>query len=163
MDLKDLSLDAARSIAFCLSEPAEKYENDPEVEFLWAMKAMEHAEVHFNLVSSVDPRRLRLTDHDDRLYTDFKKSFPDFHLSPLVIEELKSDEAKEKWRTFMKEYENDVADFNYATLLRIDANQDYSETNTIVVPRVQFVVLEVARNREGFNDELRAKYGKKEA
>lgn len=120
-------------------------------------KAIEHAEVHFNLVCSVDPRRLRLTDSDERMYNEFKDTFQDFQLSPLAVSQLKADDAKEKWRKFIKEFEN-VADFSYATLLRLDAGLDYSESNTIVVPRVQFLVIEVARNREGFNDNLRVKF-----
>ncbi|GAU92797.1 hypothetical protein RvY_04834 [Ramazzottius varieornatus] len=158
MEFKDLGADVAQSVAFALSEPAENYVNDAEVEFLWAMKAIEHAEVHFNLVSTVDPRSLRLTDHDDRMYASFKDAFRDFSLTPIVIEQLKSDEAKAKWREYMKEFENDVADFNFATLLRLDAEGDYSEANTIVVPRLEFMAVEIARNREGCNDRLRQKF-----
>lgn len=161
MDFKELGSDVsdvAKSVAFALSEPAENYVNDAEVEFLWAMKAVEHAEIHFNLVSSVNPRSLRLTDHDDRIYASFKEAFRDFSLTPIVIDQLKSEEAKAKWREYMKEFENDVADFNFATLLRLDAELDYSEENTIVVPRLEFMAVEIARNREGFNDRLRTRY-----
>ena len=35
-----------------LNAPADEYGNDSRVEALWAMKAMEHAEVYFNV--SVD-------------------------------------------------------------------------------------------------------------
>ncbi|OQV16356.1 putative Protein PBDC1 [Hypsibius exemplaris] len=150
--------DEARSVAFHLQAPAENYVNDPEVEFLWAMKAVEHAEVHFNLVRSVDPRTLRLTEQDDKMYSTFEASFPDFQLSPLIEDQLKSADAKEKWREWMKPLETEVADFNYATLLRIDAAGDYSENNTLIVPRLEFLVIEVARNRRGFNDGLRGKF-----
>ena len=47
-----------------------------------------------------------------------------------------------------------VNDFNFATLMRLDASGDYSEANTIVVPRAQFIAIEIARNREGFNVNL---------
>ena len=125
-------LDPNSEEAKAMALEGEKYVNDPEVELMWAMKAVEHAEVHFNLVTSVDPKTLRLTEQDDKMYTTFQESFPDFQLSPLIEDQLKSAEAKEKWRNWMKPLETEVADFNYATLLRIDAALDYSEANTYV-------------------------------
>ncbi len=47
-----------------LQGSAENYGNDPRLEQLWAMKAMDHAEVYFNLLCSVDPSRLKLTGDD---------------------------------------------------------------------------------------------------
>lgn len=44
-----------------LTDSADNYGNDPRLEQLWAMKAMDHAEVYFNLLCSVDPSRLKLT------------------------------------------------------------------------------------------------------
>ena len=44
-----------------LSGSDENYGNDPRLEQLWAMKAMDHAEVYFNLLCSVEPSRLKLT------------------------------------------------------------------------------------------------------
>ncbi len=37
--------------------------------------------------------------------------------------------------------------------------KDYSEENSIIVIKVQFLALEIARNREGFNDEIRDAIG----
>lgn len=45
-------------------------------------------------------------------------------------------------------------DFNFATLMRLNSHSDYKEENTIVVPRAQFLAIEVARNREGHNTDL---------
>lgn len=50
--------------------------------------------------------------------------------------------------------EDKVADFNFATMMRLNARLGYSEENSIVVPRAQFVAIEIARNRLGFNDNL---------
>ena len=50
--------------------------------------------------------------------------------------------------------EHNVVDFNFATLMRLNSRQDYNEANTIVVPRAQFIAIEIARNRLGFNDNL---------
>ncbi|KAG7231967.1 hypothetical protein INR49_010050 [Caranx melampygus] len=58
-------------------------------------------------------------------------------------------------------YGNDVEDFNYGTLLRLDCEKDYTEENTIFATRVQFFAIEIARNREGFNDAVyKAKSGR---
>ncbi len=48
-----------------LQGSAENYGNDPRLEQLWAMKAMEHAEVYFNLLCSIDPSRLKLTGDEN--------------------------------------------------------------------------------------------------
>jgi hypothetical protein len=42
-------------------------------------------------------------------------------------------------------------DYNFGTLLRLDASQDYSEANSTIVPRIQFLAIEIARNKEGAN------------
>lgn len=39
--------------------------------------------------------------------------------------------------------------------MRADVNGDYSESNTILVARVQFYAIEIARNREGLNNEVK--------
>lgn len=51
-----------------LKRPAEEFGNDEMLEALWAEKAFSHAETHFNLLLSVDPRNLKLTPHDDQIY-----------------------------------------------------------------------------------------------
>lgn len=50
--------------------------------------------------------------------------------------------------------EERVPDFNFATLMRLNSRLEYSEENSIVVPRAQFVAIEIARNRLGFNNNL---------
>jgi len=162
--------------------------------------------LHFQLISSVDPKFLKLTKLDDEIYSDFRGTFKDLDVKRLTTEDLKSEGAKEVrpglrgwdlvlkrwnhrrvlkgppglfrfllmfqvWRPFCNRFEGLVEDFNYGTLLRLDAERDYSEENSIfgllvshcssstttttfVSPatRVQFFAVEVARNREGSND-----------
>jgi hypothetical protein len=56
---------------------------------------------------------------------------------------------------FCLEYEKSaVKDFNFGTLLRLRASGDYEPENTVVVSRIQFLAIEIARNREGANDAL---------
>lgn len=87
------------------------------------------------------------------------------------------------WRPFCNQFEGLVEDFNYGTLLRLDCEKDYTEENTIFgmpashggkyscktlqkcltsfflsfllsATRAQFFAIEIARNREGYNDSL---------
>ena len=51
-----------------------------------------------------------------------------------------------------------MEDFSFATLLRLESGDEYSQSNTVVVPRVQFYAIELARNREGHNDQLKSKF-----
>ncbi|XP_039729249.1 protein PBDC1 [Pteropus medius] len=139
------------SVAHALSLPAESYGNDPDIEMAWAMRAMQHAEVYYKLISSVDPQFLKLTKVDDQIYSEFRKNFENLKIDVLDPEELKSVSAKEKWRPFCLQFDGVIEDFNYGTLLRLDCSQGYTEENTIFAPRIQFFAIEIARNREGYN------------
>ncbi|XP_078284921.1 protein PBDC1 [Rhinoraja longicauda] len=137
--------------AQALSQPADAYGNDENLEMMWAMKAYQHAEIYFNLISSVDARYLRLTKEDDLIYTEFKRQFSEMRVDVLDPEELKSESAKLAWRPFCMQFETLVEDFNYGTLLRLDSSKDYEEKNTIFATRIQFFAIEITRNREGYN------------
>ncbi|XP_051906903.1 protein PBDC1 [Hippocampus zosterae] len=152
--LSSLGPDGASAAAHALSLPAEAYGNDEHLEVMWAMKAYNHAEVYFNLISSVDPKFLKLTKMDDDIYSTFRETFEDLDIKVLHPDQLKSAEAKERWRPFCNRYEGLVEDFNYGTLLRLDCQKDYTEENTIFATRIQFFAVEIARNREGLNDTI---------
>ncbi|KAJ7305332.1 hypothetical protein JRQ81_011252 [Phrynocephalus forsythii] len=152
--------EAAAAAAQALSLPAEAFGNDPSVEMVWAVKAYQHAEVYFNLISSVDPKFLKLTQVDDQIYAEFRKAFQDLAIDVLDPEDLKSEPAKEKWRPFCMKFDGIVEDFNYGTLLRLDCSQGYTEENTIFATRIQFFAVEIARNREGNNSVV---YGRAKA
>ncbi|XP_015417005.1 PREDICTED: protein PBDC1-like [Myotis davidii] len=67
----------------------------------WAMRAMQHAEVYYKLISSVDPQFLKLTKVNDEIYSEFRKNFEKLRIDILDPEELKSVSAKEpfqEWR-----------------------------------------------------------------
>ncbi|KAF4528636.1 hypothetical protein B566_EDAN012784 [Ephemera danica] len=81
--------------ASLLSRPADEFGNDPSVEAMWAIKAMDHAEVYFNILCSVDPVLLRLTHSDDEVYQAFREEFPDLKVDSISEDELKSANAKE--------------------------------------------------------------------
>ncbi|XP_037368130.1 protein PBDC1 [Talpa occidentalis] len=151
------------SVAHALSLPAESYGNDPDIEMAWAMRAMQHAEVYYKLISSVDPQFLKLTKVDDQIYSEFRENFEKLRIDVLDPEELKSESAKEKWRPFCLKFDGIVEDFNYGTLLRLDCSQGYTEENTIFAPRIQFFAIEIARNREGYNKAVYTNIQDKEA
>ncbi|XP_015597698.1 protein PBDC1 [Cephus cinctus] len=141
-----------------LTRPAEEFENDATVEAMWAMKAWEHAEIYFNILCSVDPKLLRLTPHDDQIYKHFREVFPDLKVDHIDENELKSPESKNKWRPFCEQYKDIVEDYSFGTLLRLDCRGEYLEQNSILVSRIQFYAIELARNREGLNDAIREKF-----
>ncbi|XP_033102809.1 protein PBDC1-like [Anneissia japonica] len=128
----------------------------------WAMKAFKHAEVYYNLISSVDSRSLKLTKHDDEILEHFNKDFPDFNIQKFDEDDLKTESAKFKWRPFCNHFDGTVEDFNFGTLLRLDCSKDYSEENSTLATRIQFYAIEIARNRAGLNLVNRKKGERKE-
>ncbi|GLH15851.1 Protein PBDC1 [Gryllus bimaculatus] len=144
--------------ASLLSRPADEFENDPSVEAMWAMKAYEHAEIYFNILCSVDPKLLKLTPHDDMIYKTFREEFPDLKVDVVIEDEMKSPEGKSKWRPFCEKFKNVVEDYSFGTLLRLDCQGEYSEKNSILVSRIQFYAIELARNKEGLNDTVRTNF-----
>ena len=148
---------AAQSV---LGAGPDQLGNDGRVEELWALKAIEHAEVYFNLLCAVEPARLKLTGNqelDDEIYKDFKETFPKLNIAILMEDDLKNEKAKSEWREFSNRYKH-VEDFSLGCLLRLDSSKDYSEENTTLAIKIQFFAIEIARNREGFNDSLRSNY-----
>ncbi|CAO3648678.1 unnamed protein product [Cunninghamella echinulata] len=118
---------------------------------------MHHAETYFKLISNIDANKLRLTSIDDEIYKDFEETFPEINVQHLDESQFKSVEGKEKWRLWINKYEKRVKEFNFGTLIRIDARDDYTEQNTMFGVRMQFYAIEIARNRKGLNDEVRKK------
>ncbi|XP_059726575.1 protein PBDC1 isoform X2 [Haemorhous mexicanus] len=107
-----------------------------------------------DLISSVEPKFLKLTQLDERIYEQFRGTFQNLRVDVLDPEELKSEAAKEKWRPFCLSFEGLVEDFNFGTLLRLDSRGEYSEENSILATRIQFLAIEIARNREGCNEDV---------
>lgn len=135
---------------------AETAENLEDIEKQFAVKAVIHAQTYWNILSTRKGSELRLTQRDDEIYDHLLSAFPEFadHSYGKVIneDEMKSVEGKKRWRAFMNTYEKTVDDFNFGTLLRADSSKEYSEENTIFVPRMQFYAVEIFRNRHGIND-----------
>lgn len=102
-----------------------------------------------------------MTPLDDTIYKIFREEFPTLDVSYIDESHLKSTQEKLKWRPFCERFNKCVEDYSFGTLLRADAGKDYCEENTMLVTRIQFYAIELARNREGVNDILRTKFRKK--
>lgn len=144
----------AKGVANLLSRPAEEYVNDSEIEMRWAEKAFKMADVHYKLITSMRPSLLKLTKFDDEIYREFRRDFPKLNVDVLDQEEFKSEPAKARWRPYMNHFDGTVPDFNQGCLLRLDYRGAYDESNTMLSTRIQYLAIEIARNREGFNDKL---------
>merc|ERR1739848_935901 len=84
-----------------------------------------------------------------------RKEFPDMRVDVLdEIKDLKSDALKKRWREFCEAHK-DVEDYSFATLLRLDSSGEYEEQNSVIVTKIQFYAIELARNREGHNSSIR--------
>ncbi|GAB1520326.1 hypothetical protein RhiTH_003400 [Rhizoctonia solani] len=144
---------------------AEKAENLEEIEKQFAVKAVGHAQTYWQLLEAVPPVALKLTKMDDEIYNDFIEQFPEYKQDPSKIEiidedELKSKDNKPRWHKFMTAYDKKIQDYTFGSLLRRNAKDDYTEQNTMFVPRMQsplvykFYVFEIARNRLGMNNHV---------
>ncbi|KAJ3313118.1 polysaccharide biosynthesis domain containing protein 1 [Boothiomyces sp. JEL0838] len=110
---------------------AENAQNNEDIERHWAMKAFQHAEVYFNLISSVPSSKINLTKHDDELYTAFRADFKDLDINSIdEMKDFKTEEKKKQWRALIEKYEHLVEDFNFGTLLRNRAAEDYGPDNS---------------------------------
>lgn len=131
-------------------------ENSGEIEMNGIMHAVEYMSDHWNmLVSSNDADALVLTAdraEDDRLYREFRAAFGAMDVLRTESRMLKDPRTQETWRAFMMAQDGRMEEFNMISLLRIDATLGYDDENTLLVPRVQFLAIEIARNREGVND-----------
>lgn len=73
--------------------------------------------------------------------------------------DFKSENAKVRWRKFIENF-NKLDDYNFGTLLRADASKECDPDNSIFVVRIQFLAVEIARNREGCNDAIKQNHAK---
>lgn len=84
--------------------------------------------------------------------------FPKMRIDVLDEEkDLKSTDAKSNWRKYIEKFDK-LDDYAFGTLIRADSTKDFSPENSIFVVRIQFLAIEVARNREGCNDSIREKF-----
>ncbi|EDR04221.1 uncharacterized protein LACBIDRAFT_191356 [Laccaria bicolor S238N-H82] len=137
---------------------ANNAQNLVEIEKQFAVKAVEQAQTYWNLLEIMNPRDLKLTKLDDEIYAHAQSSFPELFVPPydklikLDEEWMKSPQGKERWRVFIESYKDKIQDYNFGSLIRTNAEDEYGETNTIFVTRIQFYAFEIARNKLGLNE-----------
>lgn len=129
--------------------------NDATVEHAWATMAFEHALTYESVLKALTPSQMKFSSHDADMYTCFRTHFPTMALSPLNLAELNQTVvAKDKWRAFIDEWKDKIEDYNVGSLLRLKSDTGLDEENCVLATRVQWMAIEVARCREGKNDEF---------
>lgn len=131
-------------------------ENSGEIEMNGVMYAVEYMGDHWKMLTGASSaRELVLSGdaaEDERLYREFRAAFGAMDVRLTKSSMLKDPRSQETWRAFMMAQDGRMEEFNMISLLRIDAALGYDDDNTLLVPRVQFLAIEIARNREGVND-----------
>ncbi|KAH8055388.1 hypothetical protein JL722_8296 [Aureococcus anophagefferens] len=135
---------------------ADGITNDPEIERNGASAAAEYAEWHWKAlrraVEAGAPKDVVLTRDragDDLLYRTFRASIS--HEVRDVAGKLNSP----LWRDLLTCMNGRVDDFSFMTLLRPGCDESYeAQRADLLVPRAQFIMIEVARCREGCYDAL---------
>ena len=140
---------------------AETADNFEDIEKQFAVKAVQHLEIYWRMLTLRPGSQLTFTKLDDQIFTHLVTVFPKFSTKEgtakvLVEDEIKSPGGKKVWREFMMHYEKTVDDYNFGSLLRLDASGEYDQANTIFVPRMQFLAIEIARIKFGLNDWVHA-------
>ncbi|ODO08678.1 cytoplasmic protein [Cryptococcus wingfieldii CBS 7118] len=132
--------------------------NAGEIEMQFAVKTVEHLEAYEKILQTLPPKLIKFTPIDEEIYEDLLEVFPEFkfeeNLRTLNEDEMKSRQGKERWRKFIMPYEKKVTDYNFGTLVRARSDELYTETNSVLVTRVQFFAIEIARNRAGLNQKV---------
>lgn len=130
--------------------------NFEDMEKQFAVKTVQQMTVYWGILEKVPGSKLRLTRIDDEILDHLHREFPGFDPAETLDEDkMKSKEGKEKWRNFVMQYEkgeNKIEDYNFGTMLRKNPKMEYGEKETILVLRMQFFAIEIARNRAGLND-----------
>ncbi|KAK3062943.1 hypothetical protein LTS18_003061 [Coniosporium uncinatum] len=131
----------------------EHADNFEDIEKQFAVKAVQHMLTYWAILEKMPGSKLRLTKIDDEIYQHFRDEFKELGDGATLNEDdMKSKEGKEKWRNFVNKYDKKIEDFNFGTMLRSNAKDEYEEKTTIFAVRMQFYAIEIARNKAGLND-----------
>ena len=138
-------------------------ENDPEIERIGSKETWQVCERHWKqLCECDDPATLVLSESaaiDRHLYKTFRSQFG-LSLDFIQWQDLHNEFELRKWRAVLTACEGRVKWYNMMYLLRSDASASYEdlkgvEDGLLLVPRIQWLMIEIARNYEKFNDVAR--------
>lgn len=149
--LDALGADGCLAAGSVLQADASSLGNDVSLEFLWAEKAQKYSDMHMKLLRFIDPSTIKLSRFDDYINRLFMRYFKNMNIEVIKEDNLKSDTAKQIWRPFCEHFKGALNDYNFGTMLRLDCRKDYSSENCILVTRIQFLAIEIVRNRKGLN------------
>jgi hypothetical protein len=134
---------------------ALEVENSGEIEMNGIMYAVRRMAAHWEqLCAARSADELVLSEsreQDTALYSSFRARFASMDVALVREDTLKDVRMHETWRDFLTALEH-ISEHNMISLLRKDAALGYNDENTMLVPRAQFLCVEIARNREGIND-----------
>jgi len=137
--------------------------NDQGMEMEWAEAAVKYAEMYERLLLSAHERgqldRFRLTPMDDKIYSSFRRVFPDMRVDKLNVAQMKTKANKIAWFNLLEGWKHQLKDYNTGTLCRVDGHAPFGQENSIVMPRSQFYCIEIARCREGVNTKFIEQHG----
>lgn len=129
----------------------------------WAEAAVKYAEMYERLLLSAHERgqlsRFRLTPMDDKIYTQFRRIFPDMRVDKLNMAQMKTKANKIAWFNLLEGWKHQLKDYNTGTLCRVDGHAPFGQENSVVMPRSQFYCIEIARCREGINTKFIEEHG----
>ncbi|KAH0569303.1 Polysaccharide biosynthesis family protein [Spironucleus salmonicida] len=135
-----------------------KVSNDQKIEEDWAEYAFKFAETFEMLLKSIKTKQglkqFKFTPQDDLIYTGFRKSFPNLSVQPLDVKTMKDKAHQLQWYQLLEAYKTVVTDYNHGSIVRVNSMQNLGPENGIIVPRIQFYMIELARCREGCNDQF---------
>ncbi|CBY42817.1 unnamed protein product [Oikopleura dioica] len=123
----------------------------------WLPKAFSQAQIHIKLLLAVGPDELKFSPLDEAIYQSFRREFPIFEVGLVeddLHEAMQTGNASKQWIDWVLEWKDKVKDWDQGSLLRKDPNQDYISGNTTFCIRIQFLAIEIARNKEKFNHKI---------
>lgn len=117
------------------------------------MKAGRHADTYSTMLKIYsDKKKLKLTPIDSDIYQHFRSIFPSLNISVLSDDFVTRDHKL--WLEFINSYKHNsnINDYQFGTILRKNCSLAADSDNTMLVCRIIFLAIEIARNREGNND-----------
>eukprot|EP00703_Trepomonas_sp_PC1_P004516 JAP92090.1 hypothetical protein TPC1_16078 [Trepomonas sp. PC1] len=142
-------------------KPEPKVVNDANLERQWAESAFKYAEQYEQLIFKTKDEainKFRFTKDDDKIYERFQLAFKGLEVNILDVNDIKSQKNKLLWYNFLESNKHLCKDYNLGTLIRVDSQKQFGETNSVVVPRLQFYCIELQRFRTGLNLSFKQKF-----
>jgi hypothetical protein len=99
------------------------------------------------LETTPNPLDIRFTSHDDAIYSLFREILPEFNVKSIPAP---STSLRLQWIRFMARYVSmtDGEEHMLGTALRKDVTKPFTTSNAVIVFRVVFYAIELARHRE---------------